>query len=111
MAMPSCYDFIDFLRPHDPLHGRIIVYFRNNYNCKIIELPATSTFEALAVSELVDILEIITVMSGNVLVADDFNIHVENKNDPRTVSLLDVFDIFNLVNKVNEPTPKKAYWI
>ncbi|ESO05787.1 hypothetical protein HELRODRAFT_171459 [Helobdella robusta] len=129
MAKILCFDFIDFLRPYNPHPCGIMVYFRNNIHCKRIELPTTFTFEDLAMkfkingidvvllaiyrpgsaqissqffSEFVDILEIIIVMSCNVIIAGDFNIHLKNKNDSHTVSLLDIF-----VNRVNKPTHEK----
>ncbi|ESN99450.1 hypothetical protein HELRODRAFT_162999 [Helobdella robusta] len=44
----AVFDFIDFLKPHDPHYGGIIVYFRNTILRKRIELPTTFTLEALA---------------------------------------------------------------
>ena len=124
-AMPPYYNFIDFVRPHDPHHGGIIIYFRNNFCGKKIELPIMTTFESLALKltidnsnvvllsiyrpgsapisplfydELINLFDIITMMSCNIVIAGDFNVHMERFDDHHTVSLLDLFDIFGLKN-------------
>ncbi|ESO01118.1 hypothetical protein HELRODRAFT_175149 [Helobdella robusta] len=130
-AMPPGYKFVDYVRPHDPYHGGIIIYFKKEFIYKPVELPAVITFEAVAIklrvnksdfillsiyrpgsvppspsffSELANVLEVLSLLSDKIVVAGDFNVHMERKDDPNTVSLNEVFDCFQLVNRINEPT-------
>ncbi|ESN92910.1 hypothetical protein HELRODRAFT_165046 [Helobdella robusta] len=48
-AMPPGYKFVDYVRPHDPYHGGIIIYFKKEFIYKPVELPAVITFEAVAI--------------------------------------------------------------
>ena len=50
------------------------------------------------------VLEHVSVSSTFVLLAGDFNVHVERPNDPHAISLLEIFDLFQLFNRINEPT-------
>ncbi|ESN96867.1 hypothetical protein HELRODRAFT_178667 [Helobdella robusta] len=130
-TMPPGYNFVDFVRPHDPFHGGLIIYFKRCFNFKLIRLPVLKTFETLDIKlkingthivllavyrpgsalisslffqELVAVLEILSLLSNNVVLAGDFNVHVEKHMDPHSVSLCEIFGNFNLVNRINEPT-------
>ncbi|ESO10273.1 hypothetical protein HELRODRAFT_183798 [Helobdella robusta] len=130
-AMPPGYKFVDYVRPHDLYHGGIIIYFKKEFIYKPVELPTVITFEAVAIklrvnksdfillsiyrpgsvppspsffSELANVLEDFSLLSDKIVVAGDFNVHMERKDDPNTVSFNDVFDCFQLINRINEPT-------
>ncbi|ESO10335.1 hypothetical protein HELRODRAFT_183751 [Helobdella robusta] len=47
--MPYGFSFMDYLRSHDPNHGGIIVYLKNVFKVKKIELPVVNSFESLAI--------------------------------------------------------------
>ncbi|ESO11878.1 hypothetical protein HELRODRAFT_166962 [Helobdella robusta] len=129
--MPFGYHFLDFLKPYDPYHGGLIIFFRSNFKYKKIDLPCFSTFEVLAIKffingidwvlvslyrpssqqvktiffqELVFMMEHVSILTTRILLAGDFNIHVERTDDAHTISLLEVFDMFQMVNNVNGST-------
>ena len=131
LGMPSGYSFVDYVRPHDPFHGGIVIYFRSTFKYVQIELPLLKTFEIIALKlfinkaniillaiyrpgsapvcslffqELVLVLEHVSTLSTYLLLAGDFNVHVERQHDPHTSSLIKIFDMFQLHNWVNEPT-------
>ncbi|ESO10147.1 hypothetical protein HELRODRAFT_168011 [Helobdella robusta] len=66
--------------------------------------PGSALISSLFFQELVAVLEIISLLSNNVVLAGDFNVHVEKHMDPHSVSLCEIFGNFNLVNRINEPT-------
>ncbi|ESO08276.1 hypothetical protein HELRODRAFT_184082 [Helobdella robusta] len=70
-------------------------------NAKSREAACTGGF---LYRELVAVLEIISLLSNNVVLAGDFSVHVEKHMDPHSVSLCEIFGNFNLVNRINEPT-------
>ncbi|ESO00429.1 hypothetical protein HELRODRAFT_175852 [Helobdella robusta] len=49
LAMPPGYRFVDFVRPHDPGHGSLIVYFCSEFIYKKIGLPLFATFKVITV--------------------------------------------------------------
>ena len=131
LAMPPGYSFYDFLRPHDPYHGGIIIYFKKFIKNKLIELPLFKSFEAIAVNffvgqakilllalyrpgsasitnlffdELKLLLEHLSVLSDYMLVTSDFNVHIERLDDPSSVKLNEIFDLFQLSIRVTGPT-------
>ena len=131
MAMPTGFSFVDRVRISDPCHGGLIIYFSSKFKIKNIQTPVFKTFEVLALkifinkqplillaiyrpgstqpsslffTELRTVLEHITLMGSQIIVAGDFNVHVERAIDPHTISLIEIFDEFNLVNRINEST-------
>ena len=135
MAMPPDFCFCDMVRLNDPCHGGLIVYFRSTFIYKKINLPIFKTFEALALKlsvnkqffvllamyrpgssplsalffdEFRSLLEHITLLGSQIVVAGDFNVHVEKTHDPNTIKLLEIFDSFKLVNRISESTHVKG---
>ena len=131
LAMPPGYDYVDFLRPHDPYHGGLVIYFRSQFKCIKLELPLLKTFEAIAIKfvinrveivllaiyrpgsvlisslffhELTLVLEQLSTLAPFVMLAGDFNVHVEKPSDPHTINLLEIFELFGLYNRITEPT-------
>ncbi|ESO04234.1 hypothetical protein HELRODRAFT_172590 [Helobdella robusta] len=129
LAMPPGFTFVDFVRPHDPGHGGLVIYFRSDFKYKKINFPLFSKFEALAISlkigidqfclialyrpgskqttslffeELISMLEFITMSEAHVVLMGDFDIHVEKRDSPFTLRLHEILDMFQLVNHVNQ---------
>ena len=105
LAMPPGYSFVDYVRPHDPYHGGLVVFFRSCFKHLLIELPQVKTFEVIALimyidradvillaiyrpgsspvcplffKELTSVLEHVTILGSYILLAGDFNVHIEN---------------------------------
>ncbi|ESO12151.1 hypothetical protein HELRODRAFT_158602 [Helobdella robusta] len=131
LAKPPGFQFVDYIREHDPGHGGLIVYFRKEFKFKKLTLSLISTFEAIAIrlsiyksvfillamyrpgsapitvlfyDEPVSILEYLTILNSDILLMGDLNLHVERTADPQSIRLKEIFDIFQLVNHVNVPT-------
>ncbi|ESN94264.1 hypothetical protein HELRODRAFT_164071 [Helobdella robusta] len=123
--------FLQVLRPHDPYHGGLIVFFKKMFKARKIEVPVFQTFEAIIVEfsfkrrkvfvfgiyrpgsklvtslffgELTSVLEHLFALGDGLIVAGDFNIHIERPGDTHSINLLEIFDSFQLTNVVNEPT-------
>ncbi|ESO00994.1 hypothetical protein HELRODRAFT_184333 [Helobdella robusta] len=104
LAMPYGFSFMDYLRPHDPNQGGIIVYFKNVFKVKKLELPVVNFFESLAIKfrcgkktilflavyrpgsvpitpaffdELTSLLEQISLLADYVILTGDLNVHLE----------------------------------
>ncbi|ESO12371.1 hypothetical protein HELRODRAFT_158881 [Helobdella robusta] len=129
--MPPGFSFLQVLRPHDPYHGGLIVFFKKMFKARKIEVPVFQTFEAIIVEfsferrkvfvfgiyrpgsklvtslffgELTSVLEHLFALGDGLIVAGDFNIHIERPGDTHSINLLEIFDSFQLTNVVNEPT-------
>ncbi|ESO04703.1 hypothetical protein HELRODRAFT_172376 [Helobdella robusta] len=129
--MPPGFSFLHVLRPHDPYHGGLIVFFKKMFKARKIEVPVFQTFEAIIVEffferrkvfvfgiyrpgsklvtslffgELTSVLEHLFALGDGLIVAGDFNIHIERPGDTHSINLLEIFDSFQLTNVVNEPT-------
>ena len=131
LAMPPHFTFVDFLRTSDPHHGGIIIYFKSNFKNSIIELPLFKTIEVVAIKffirgieivllalyrpgsmsisplffeELMSVLEKLSISASFIILAGDFNVHLERSFDAHTIRLLEIFDFFHLSNRVSTPT-------
>lgn len=131
LTLPPDFVFIDFLRPGDPHHGGIIMFFKKYFNFHRIPLPLFKTFEAIVVKfyfnkvsivvfaiyrpgssvptplffdELSSVFDQILLLANYVIFVGDVNIHVELSNDPNAIKLLEIFDLYQLANRINEPT-------
>ncbi|ESN90802.1 hypothetical protein HELRODRAFT_182633 [Helobdella robusta] len=131
LAMPPGFSFLQVLKPHDPYHGGLIVFFKKMFKARKIEVPVFQTFEAIIVEfsferrkvfvfgiyrpgsklvtslffgELTSVLEHLFALGDGLIVAGDFNIHIERPGDTHSINLLEIFDSFQLTNVVNEPT-------
>ncbi|ESO05765.1 hypothetical protein HELRODRAFT_171434 [Helobdella robusta] len=51
-AKPAEYSYVDYLRPYDANHGGLIIYFRSILKFKRLELPQLNTFEAIALKNI-----------------------------------------------------------
>ncbi|ESN94329.1 hypothetical protein HELRODRAFT_164153 [Helobdella robusta] len=131
LAKPRDFIFLEQVRLNDPGHGGLVTYFRNNYKCVKIPLPVIIIFEAICFKltlrktsviflviyrpgsappaklffeELILVLEQITLLCCSIVVAGDFNIHVETLSDIYATALADIFSSFDLVNRINQST-------
>ncbi|ESO04037.1 hypothetical protein HELRODRAFT_173108 [Helobdella robusta] len=129
LAKPRDFSFLEQVRLNDPGHG--VTYFRNHFKCVKIPLPVIITFEAICFKltlrktlviflviyrpgsappaklffeELILVLEQITLLCCSIVVAGNFNIHVETSSDIYATALADIFSSFDLVNRINQPT-------
>ena len=59
--------------------------------------------------ELSNLLEITITSAGHIVIAGDFNIHIDDKNNSDAVKFLDLIDSFGLVNHVKHSTHDKGH--
>ncbi|ESN93214.1 hypothetical protein HELRODRAFT_181141 [Helobdella robusta] len=130
-AKPAEYSYVDYLRPYDANHGGLIIYFESIFKFRRLELQQLNTFEAIAIKiicnrndylflaiygpgslpvtpmffkELSSVLESMTILTSNLVVACDFNVRVDRRDSPHTLTLFEIFDLFHIRNVINEPT-------
>lgn len=74
-SLPPGFSYFDFLRPNDPGHGGIILFFRSEFYCKRIPLPTLLYFEALAVKLIVNSIDFVLLIiyrPGSVQITKQF---------------------------------------
>ena len=54
-------------------------------------------------------VEQLIILPGNILMAGDFNFHIDNIGDSDTIKLNKILESFNLQQHVNGPTHKKGH--
>ncbi|ESN92932.1 hypothetical protein HELRODRAFT_165069 [Helobdella robusta] len=113
-AKPAEYSYVDYLRPYDANHGGLIIYFRSIFKFRKLELSQLNTFEAIAIKiicnrndylflaiyrpgslpvtpmffkELSSVLESMTILTSNLVVAGDFNVRVDRRDSPHTLTV------------------------
>ncbi|ESN90134.1 hypothetical protein HELRODRAFT_182831 [Helobdella robusta] len=131
LSLPPGYRFIDAVRAGDPFHGGLIIFLGPSCKYRRIVVPTVTTFEVLAVKLIIDrqdfillavyrpgsvqplvlffkeltvVLDSITVLNSRIVLAGDFNIHVERGSDTHAATLGDIFENYCLVNHTKEPT-------
>ena len=73
-------------------------------NIIIIYRPPNNASIELFMEEFTSLLEVYATRHGSLIVAGDFNIHVDNKSDLTTKKFLNLVDSFNLQQHVQQPT-------
>ena len=68
-----------------------------------------NTAMSVFLNEMTYFLTSLAVRPGELLVTGDFNIHVDDTNDPNSRRFLDILDSLNLVQHVTEPTHKAGH--
>jgi exonuclease III len=63
------------------------------------------------IEELAAVLESIVLSPGRLILQGDFNIHMDDTNDPNTSKFLDLLDSFNLRQHIKQPTQDKGHII
>ena len=131
LAKPPGYCFVDYLRPGDTRHGGLIVFFRTTFKFVKIKLPSFESFESVALKlfldgvnisllalyrpgstlvtslffqELASALEYVTTIGNHVIIAGDFNLHIEKTDNHQVKLFFDILESFNVSNIVNQPT-------
>ncbi len=54
-------------------------------------------------------MEQLTILPGYILIAGDFNFHVDNTTDPDTIKFNKILESFNLQQHINGPTHKRGH--
>ena len=79
----------------------------------IIYRPPSSKTNQLTTSQFFDefcnLMEQLIILSGNLLIAGDFNYHVDNSTNTDTIKFNKILESFNLQQHVNGPTHKKGH--
>jgi len=130
-AAPSDFRFVDAVRSSQPGYGGIAVLHSALLRCRKVDLPPTTTFEALCTrfmagncswllltiyrpgsshptstffDELSAVLETLVDHACPVVIGGDINVHVENPADVNAVSLLELLSTMDLQQHVTAPT-------
>ena len=70
--------------------------------CVVYRPPHTSLAQFL--NEFTDLLDQLTTSTNDLLIAGDFNIHLDSPGDLYAKKLLDILEMYNLVQHVNQST-------
>ena len=131
-SAPPNFKTLDVVRSHKK-GGGIASFFRDNFNCKRTLFGEFVSFEYLAIvfkcsprilfiivyrppqyssdffNELTELLSIITTEFNALIIAGDFNIHVDNTEDNRAKELSVLLDVFELQQHVKPPTHNRGH--
>ena len=61
------------------------------------------------IKEFCTLVEQLIILPGNILIAGDFNFHIDSIKDPDTVKFNKILESFNLKQHINGPTHKKGH--
>ena len=130
LAVPTGFAVIDAAR-QSGRGGGVAVIFPKHVRCSRVQIPECTTFEALCVrlstssgpvilltvyrpgsvrptstfyEELSSVLELLVVHSCPVVMGGDFNIHVDDANDPETRRLNELLAAYSVHQYVDKPT-------
>ena len=131
-STPPNFRSLDVVRTHKK-GGGIATFFRDIFNCKQTSFGEFLSFEYLSVifkcsprilliilyrppqysaiffNELAELLSIVTTEFDVLIIAGDFNIHVDNSEDNRTKELSVLLDVFGLQQHVKHPTHNRGH--
>ena len=111
-------------------HGGIAIVYRDCHAVRVITLPISPTsFEVLVChfnpaklvfvtlyrpsrsniielffEEFISLLEIVSTYGSEIVLSGDFNIHVDDLNDPNAKSFLDILSVFDLSQHIKDST-------
>lgn len=131
LITPTDYAVVDTARTTGP-GGGVAIVFRKNMKCSRVSMPECRTFESICVrltaatgpiiimnvyrpgsekrpstlfyDELSSVLEALVLYACPVVIGGDFNIHVQDRDDPDARRLADLLASFDLVQHVRGPT-------
>ncbi|ESO04342.1 hypothetical protein HELRODRAFT_172705 [Helobdella robusta] len=133
-ALPPGYGYDDAVREFDPAHGGLIVMVKDVYSLRRLDIPKLTSFECLCVQismantpvilmaiyrpgskgadklffdELGHVVEGLIVNNVPLLIAGDFNIHLEDADDLNAKRMEDFFATFDMIRFVHGPTHVK----
>ena len=130
-AAPPDFAVVDAVRESQPGYGGIAVLYSSLMRCRKLDLPPTTTFEALATrfevsgsawllltiyrpgscqpssvfhDELSTVFETLVTHGCPVIIGDDINVHVENPLDLDACCLMELLSSMDLQQHVTLPT-------
>lgn len=130
-AAPSDFAVVDAVRPTQPGYGGIAVLYSALLRCCRVDLPPTTTFEALCnrftsgncswllltiyrpgsshptstfFEELSTVLETLVTHACPVIIGGDINVHVENPEDVNGACLMELLSSMDLQQHISVPT-------
>ena len=86
-----------------------------DFTCRVILIyrPSPSRKNKLTTNMFLDefaqLVESVVITDTHILICGDFNLHVDDINDPDAVRFLNILDSFNLCQHVTGPTHKRGY--
>ena len=131
-SAPPNFRSLDVVRAHKK-GGGIATFFRDIFNCKQTSFGEFLSFEYLSAifkcspqilltilyrppqhstvffNELAELFSIITTEFDSLVIAGDFNIHVDNSEDNRAKELSVLLDVFGLQQHVKHPTHNRGH--
>ena len=99
----SSFEYIDVTLNCRNTCTRMIVIYRPPPS-KTNKLSSSIFFEEFCI-----FVEQLIILPGNILMAGDFNFHIDNIGDSDTIKLNKILESFNLQQHVNGPTHKKGH--
>lgn len=75
-----------------------------SFSATLLLVYRTGPVTSLFFLELSSALELLAISSGHILIAGDFNIHIERPNEPSSRQLLELFDSYGFDCCVHSPT-------
>ncbi|CAB3997546.1 Hypothetical predicted protein [Paramuricea clavata] len=99
----SSFEYMDVTLNCRNTYTRMIVIYRPPPS-KTNKLSSSIFFEEFCI-----FVEQLIILPGNVLMAGDFNFHIDNIGDSDTIKFNKILESFNLQQHVNGPTHKKGH--
>ncbi len=99
----SSFEYIDVTLNYRNTCTRMIIIYRPPPS-KTNKLSSSIFFEEFCI-----LVEQLIILPGNILIAGDFNFHVDNITDPDTIKFNKILESFNLQQHINGPTHKRGH--
>ncbi|CAB4030953.1 Hypothetical predicted protein, partial [Paramuricea clavata] len=97
------FEYIDVTMECSNSRTRMVIIYRPP-SSKTNQLTNSQFFD-----EFCNLMEQLIILPGNLLIAGDFNYHVDNSTNPDTIKFNKILESFNLQQHVNGPTHKKGH--
>ena len=97
------FEFTDLLMKHSSSSLRVVIV------CRPPPSKSNKSSLPLFFNEFPRLLEDLATASGSLLMAGDFNFHVEDDRDSVASRFLDLLEAFNLRQHISEPTHKSGH--
>ena len=115
--------------------GGVAIIYRKHLRCSMVPLPSCTTFESICVrlsstsgpiimlnlyrpgsgrptalffNELASVFEVLVLHSCPVVIGGDFNVHIQDADDPDTRRLSDLLSSFDMLQHVTGPTHRRG---
>ncbi len=96
-------EYIDVTLNYRNTCTRMIIIYRPPPS-KTNKLSSSIFFEEFCI-----LVEQLIILPGYILIAGDFNFHVDNTTDPDTIKFNKILESFNLQQHINGPTHKRGH--